>query len=60
MKKLSPAQSAKQKGMKSLAEFSRIVNVSTRTLDNMHKRNPRQFEALLFGAMCLKYVAGVE
>lgn len=52
--RLTPSQQAKAAGLKSLAEFSKISDVSTRTLENWHKHNPQRFAVMLDGAVLWK------
>lgn len=46
---MGPSFEAKKAGMQSLAEVSRITNVSPETLTNWHKRKPELFEIVLLG-----------
>jgi hypothetical protein len=47
---MTPSQQAKQAGLKSLAELSRITGVSTQTLANWHRYKPALFAVVLRGA----------
>lgn len=51
---MTPSQQAKAAGLKSLRELSDISGVSTRTLENWHKRNPQRFAVILAGAVLWK------
>lgn len=52
--KQSPSQQCKQAGLNSLAEVSRMTNVSAQTLTNWCKSKPQLFKAVIDGCMWQK------
>lgn len=47
---MTPSEQCKQAGLKSLAELSRISEVSEQTLINWHKNKPALFGLIVLGA----------
>ena len=52
--KITPSEQCKAAGLKSLAELSKISEVSVQTLINWHRDKQRLFEVLLAGAIQMK------
>lgn len=46
---MTPSQTAKYHGCKSLAELSRVTRQSEQTLINWHKHKPELFEVVCLG-----------
>jgi len=55
---MTPSEQCKAAGLKSLAELSRILQVSEQTLINWHKDKPVLFRCALAGAVAEKRQAG--
>jgi hypothetical protein len=51
---ITTAKSAKEAGLNSLAEVSRISGQSPQTLDNWHKHKPELFRVVLAGCLSIK------
>ena len=56
---MTPSEQCKAAGLKSLAELSKISEVSVQTLINWHKDKPALFATVLAGAVVIK-AANVE
>jgi hypothetical protein len=52
---MKPHEQCKAAGLDSLAELSKITGVSVNTLINWHKNKPKLFEAVLYGAVFVRY-----
>jgi len=55
---MTPSEQCKKAGLKSLAELSRILQVSEQTLINWHKDKPVLFKCALAGAVTEKRQTG--
>lgn len=51
---MTPSQTAKHHGCKSLAELSRVTRQSEQTLINWHKHKPELFDVVCLGVAALK------
>ncbi len=58
--KQTPSRAAKKVGLKSLKEMAQLVGVKVRTLDDLYNKNRQHFDALKYGALCMKYISGKE
>jgi hypothetical protein len=51
---MTTAKAAKEAGLSSLAEVSKISGQSPQTLDNWHKHKPELFKVVLAGCLSIK------
>ncbi len=51
---MTPSQQAKQAGLKSLAQVSRITGVRFQTLNNWAKNKPELFNVVIQGCLAIK------
>lgn len=51
---MTPSKAAKEAGLNSLAEVSKISGQSPQTLDNWHKHKPELFKVVLTGCLSIK------
>jgi hypothetical protein len=57
---MTASETAKQYGLKSLADVSKLTGVSTQTLNNWHNDKPKLFVIVIAGCVHLKDKEGYE